>query len=85
MKFILRRGITEIFVKEINSLDEVFAYLDSIGEHREPYYRFWIEDETDMVIDYGSWSQYAVICFDSEEEALTFINSLYEGKDNSTC
>ncbi len=60
------------YIKDVNSLSDAFEYLESIGENRAHYFRCWIED-TDLVVDYGSWSQYVILRFESYEAATAYI------------
>lgn len=62
------------YIKEVSCFKEVAEYLTSIGEEQESYQRFWVEG-ADLVIDYGSWSKYVVIHFDSEDAAMAYIAS----------
>jgi hypothetical protein len=60
------------YIKDVNSLSDAFEYLKSIDESREPYIRCWIEG-TDVVFDYGSWSKYIVLRFESDEAATAYL------------
>ena len=60
------------YIKEVNNLFDAFEYLELSGENRAPYLRCWIED-TDLVVDYGSWSQYIVLRFESYEAVTAYL------------
>jgi hypothetical protein len=60
------------YIKDVSSLSDAFEYLESISESREPYARCWIED-VDLVVDYGSWSQYVILRFESYEAATAYL------------
>lgn len=62
------------YAREVKNYKDVSDYLDSIGEHQEKYQRMWVEG-ADLVVDYGSWSKYAVIRFNSEKDAMSYIAS----------
>ena len=60
------------YIKDVNSLSDAFEYLESIDESHEPYTRCWIEG-ADIVFDYGSWSKYIVLRFESDEAAMAYL------------
>ena len=60
------------YIKDVNSLSDAYEYLESIGESREPYARCWIEGN-DLVVDYGSWSKYIILNFESNEAATAYL------------
>lgn len=47
------------FVMKSDNVQEIFA---RINADKKPYYtRAWMEEDTTVVIDYGSWSSFAFI------------------------
>lgn len=47
------------FVMESDNVQEICARIDA---DKKPYYtRAWMEEDTTVVIDYGSWSSFAYI------------------------
>ena len=56
-------------IKEVKNYQEVKEYLFSIGEFPERYTRMWVEG-ADLVMDYGSWSKYAIVRFESDDAAM---------------